>query len=223
MRSSAPRAARRCPASRCSASMQRPARCPATRAPSMPTACWSRAAGRRSSIWPARPAPGPNGTPSCRPSCRRSRRRTGSAPAPSTAASPRPKRSRKATPPASPQPARRRRRSICPTCRRPGSIRAGAGLRDPGQGQGLRRFPARRHSRGRSPRPSRRLRLGRASEALHHARHGDRPGQDLQRARPRHHGRLRSASRSPKSARRVSARPSRRCRSARSPPSATAS
>ena len=30
---------------------------------------------------------------------------------------------------------------------------------------------------------------GRASQALHHARHGDRPGQDLERQRPRHHGR----------------------------------
>ena len=36
---------------------------------------------------------------------------------------------------------------------------------------------------------SRRLRLGRAPQALHHARHGDRPGQDLQLPRPRHHGR----------------------------------
>ena len=30
--------------------------------------------------------------------------------------------------------------------------------------------------------------LGRASEALHHARHGHRPGQDQQRQRPCHHG-----------------------------------
>ncbi len=34
----------------------------------------------------------------------------------------------------------------------------------------------------------RRLPVGRASEALHHARHGDRPGQDLERPGPRHHG-----------------------------------
>ena len=59
---------------------------------------------------------------------------------------------------------------------------SGAGLRDQGQGQGLRRLPARRDRRRRPPCPSRRLRLGRAPEALHHARHGDRPGQDLQRA-----------------------------------------
>ena len=31
--------------------------------------------------------------------------------------------------------------------------------------------------------------FGRAPEALHHARHGDRPGQDVQRAGSRHHGR----------------------------------
>ena len=72
-------------------------------------------------------------------------------------------------------------------------------------------------------RASRRLRLGRASEALHHARHGDRPGQDVQRAGPRHHGRRARLGRSTRSARRASARPSRRCRSARSPPNATAS
>ena len=44
---------------------------------------------------------------------------------------------------------------------------------------------------------ARRLPLGRASQALHHARHGDRPGQDLQRQRPRHHGRADAAARSP--------------------------
>ena len=33
------------------------------------------------------------------------------------------------------------------------------------------------------------LSLGRAHEALHDARHGDRPGQDLERHRPRGHGR----------------------------------
>ena len=65
----------------------------------------------------------------------------------------------------------------------------GAALRDPGQGQGLRRFPERRDGRRRAARPARGLRLGRAPEALHHARHGDRPGQDLERERPRHHGR----------------------------------
>ena len=42
---------------------------------------------------------------------------------------------------------------------------------------------------GHRARRSRRLPLGRASEALHHARHGDRPGQDLERDRPRDHGR----------------------------------
>ena len=45
--------------------------------------------------------------------------------------------------------------------------------------QGLRRFPERCHRRGHRAGRARRLPLGRASEALHHARHGDRPGQDL--------------------------------------------
>ena len=42
------------------------------------------------------------------------------------------------------------------------------------------------------------FRVGRASQALHHARHGDRPGQDLERRRPRHHGRADAARRSPR-------------------------
>ena len=65
----------------------------------------------------------------------------------------------------------------------------GTGLRDQGQGKVLRRLPARRDSRRRAAGASRRFRLGRAPQALHHARHGHRPGQELQRARPRHHGR----------------------------------
>ena len=66
--------------------------------------------------------------------------------------------------------------------------RSSAGLRDQGQGQELRRLPARRDVGGRAPCPSRRLHLGRASEALHHARHGHGPGQELQRAGPGHYG-----------------------------------
>ena len=42
---------------------------------------------------------------------------------------------------------------------------------------------------------ARRLSLGRASQALHHARHGDRSGQDLECQRPRHHGRTAPAER----------------------------
>ena len=58
--------------------------------------------------------------------------------------------------------------------------------------------------------------IGRASEALHDARHGDRPGQDEQRRRPRAARRGNSARRSPRSARRRSARRTRRSRWARS-------
>ena len=57
------------------------------------------------------------------------------------------------------------------------------------RGQGVRRFPERRDRRGRRARIAGGLSRGRASQALHHARHGDRPGQDLERRRPRHHGR----------------------------------
>ena len=53
------------------------------------------------------------------------------------------------------------------------------------QDQSLRRFPERRHRRRHRARRARGFQLGRASEALHHARHGDRPGQDLQCRRPR--------------------------------------
>ena len=47
-----------------------------------------------------------------------------------------------------------------------------------GRRQGLRRLPERRHGLRYRARQRGRLRLGRAPEALHHARHGDRPGQD---------------------------------------------
>ena len=59
--------------------------------------------------------------------------------------------------------------------------------------QGVRRFPARRHARGRGARRARRVPLGRAPEALYDARHGDRPGQDLEHQRARHHGRAHRA------------------------------
>ncbi len=55
--------------------------------------------------------------------------------------------------------------------------------------EGLRRLPARRDGVRRRHRPARGLPLGRAPEALHDARHGDGPGQDLGRQRARHHGR----------------------------------
>ena len=56
-------------------------------------------------------------------------------------------------------------------------------------GPALDRLPERRHAEGRHARRPRGLRLRRAPEALHDARHGDRPGQDLQRQRPRRDGR----------------------------------
>ena len=73
-----------------------------------------------------------------------------------------------------------------PTTSRPRSRRCGMSRR---AAQGVRRFPERRHRQGHRARRARGLRFGRASQALHHARHGDRPGQDLQRHRPRDHGR----------------------------------
>ena len=57
-----------------------------------------------------------------------------------------------------------------------------------GQTEGLRRPPERRDGRRRGAGGARGLPLGRAPQALHHARHGDRPGPDRQRQRPRHHG-----------------------------------
>ena len=70
--------------------------------------------------------------------------------------------------------------------------RAGAGRhawrgagRSPRKAAGLRRFPERRHDQGSGARGARRLPLGRARQALHHDRHGDRSGQDLEHERAR--------------------------------------
>ena len=63
---------------------------------------------------------------------------------------------------------------------------------------------------GRGARRARGLPLRRAPQALHHARHGDRPGQDRQRQRPRRDGRADRSAPSPRSAPPPSARPSRR-------------
>ena len=52
------------------------------------------------------------------------------------------------------------------------------------QGQGLHRLPERRHRQGHPPRGPRGHALDRARQALHHQRHGDRPGQDVERQRP---------------------------------------
>ena len=56
------------------------------------------------------------------------------------------------------------------------------------EGEGVRRLPERRLRGRRGARRARGHALGRASEALHHARHGGGPGQDLQRHRPRADG-----------------------------------
>ena len=50
-------------------------------------------------------------------------------------------------------------------------------------GQGLRRFPERRDRQGHPARRARGHALDRARQALHHQRHGDRPGQDVEHAR----------------------------------------
>ena len=55
--------------------------------------------------------------------------------------------------------------------------------------QGLRRSPERRHGQGHRRRGERGVSCGRTPEALHHARHGHRSGQDLEHQRPCHHGR----------------------------------
>ena len=50
--------------------------------------------------------------------------------------------------------------------------------------EGVRRFPERRHDGRHRARQPGRLLVGRAPEALHHARHGDRSGQGRERDRP---------------------------------------
>ena len=79
----------------------------------------------------------------------------------------------------------RRERRRCDDERR---RRAAASRRPPRQG--LRRFPERRLRQGREPRGAGGHALDRAHQALHHDRHGDRPGQDLEheRARDRRRG-----------------------------------
>ena len=57
-------------------------------------------------------------------------------------------------------------------------------------GSPLDRLPERRDAEGRRARGPRGLRLGRTSQALHDARHGDGSGQDVQRQRPRGDGGL---------------------------------
>ena len=64
-------------------------------------------------------------------------------------------------------------------------------------GQGVRRFPERRHCQGHQACRPRRLRVDRARQALHHHRHGTGPGQDQQHERARRWSPAHSAGRSP--------------------------
>ena len=75
--------------------------------------------------------------------------------------------------------------------------------------QVLRRPAERRHRRRCPTRPPGGLRGRRASQALHHAGHGNRPGQDQQRRRPLDDGGARGAFPSPRSAPPPSGRPTR--------------
>ena len=120
---------------------------------------------------------------------RRARRRLHASPAGTRAESPAPSRRR----------ARMRPMWVVP------SEQAGRPRR-----QAFRRLPERRDRRRRAAGASRRLSLGRASEALHHHGHGDRPGQDQQRQRAGPDGASCAASASRRSAPRPSARPTRR-------------
>ena len=56
------------------------------------------------------------------------------------------------------------------------------------EAEGVRRPPERRHRRRHRAVRARGLPLGRAPQAIHDARHGDRPGQNRQCQRHRHHG-----------------------------------
>ena len=108
------------------------------------------------------------------------------------------RRWRTARPPArrrpdSSAPIRRRSAAVARFARRSAIRRATARIlgalparRPAEQAQGLRRFAERRDRARPAARRARRLPLDRARQALHHHRHGDRPGQDLEpeRARP---------------------------------------
>ena len=85
--------------------------------------------------------------------------------------------------------------------------------------QSVRRFPERRHRQGYRARRARGLRVDRAPQALHHARHGDRSGQDRRMSTASAILAESPAALSRESAPRRSARPIRRSRSARSPAS----
>ena len=79
-----------------------------------------------------------------------------------------------------------------------------------GRAQGVRRLPERRDYARRTPRCAGRLLLGRAFQALHHDRHVDRPGEDLEHQRARDPRRRDRAQHRRPPAPRPSARPTRR-------------
>ena len=145
----------------------------------------------------ARPARGRSTTPGCGVS-RRARRASGNGPRAPPAAI---WRSAPASRPASGRRRRRgrdrprRRHAAADTRLHPRALARGARslgrAHIGGSRQSLRRLPERRHRRRRGARPSRGLPLGRAPQALHHARHGHRSGQDRQPQRPRPDGRAR--------------------------------
>ena len=84
-----------------------------------------------------------------------------------------------------------RRRQRCPRSEAREGTSADAALAGPGrERQGFRRPAERRDREGHRACPARRLWRGRASEALHDARHGDGPGQDRERHRPCHPRRI---------------------------------
>ena len=98
-----------------------------------------------------------------------------------------PTATRRAKPPRWRPDAARARRAHSPcrrSSRRKAACRRVAGCA-PRKAAGLRRFPERRHDQGSGARGARRLPLGRARQALHHDRHGDRSGQDLEHERAR--------------------------------------
>ena len=91
-----------------------------------------------------------------------------------------------------------------------------AGRQRQGTRSRLRRPAERRDGKGHRPRRARRLRVDRAREALHHHRHGDGPGQDVEHECPGPRGRSARQAACRRSARRHSGCPIRPSPSARS-------
>ena len=81
--------------------------------------------------------------------------------------------------------------------RRCSRVWARAAARPPSRGKRVRRLPERRHRRGPRARRARGLSRRRARQALHHDRHGHRPGQDQQHQRAGDRRRQARAARSP--------------------------